>query len=522
MVDRYIKELLIECNRVIVPDFGAFIARVITESKEPNSLKHKTIVFNDILKFNDGLLVNYIIKVENTDLATALQKIADFIKQITDDFVKGNDYLLEGIGQLHRDKRGNITLISTIDNLDTLPANILEVVPVEIEKEKEKKEPLIIQENLINLPLDPPSVDDKVDVVPPPIPIKEEAIVPPPIPLQQAEEISVPLSVVEEDKVVPQIEIKEAAVIVSEEKPVIENKKEEKPVVSVSENQISEPIKKESVKPEESEQKEEKKTPEIKAKPIKSEKPVKKEVKPQKDKKKSPMWISIVVWSVSGLLFLSLIFTASVKFGFIKGVKLFKQDEWISVNDKLHKDLEDFNKKHKDNLTLPEVNKDDNNKGAFSGAETESTGSFDEPVTNDNASDNSKTTTSSSSEGSFGSFDTPTDTKTTNESAKENKEKKSTITKADPPTNNTQSSAGSNSVGATGKYVLVAGSFSNKNAADIFIQQIKNKGFTSSEYVGVKNGMHMVCYGSYNDQKEANAEFQKLRQKGVQTWMLKQ
>lgn len=502
MVNKYIKELLIETNRVIVPDFGAFIARVTSESREPDSLRHKTIVFNDILKFNDGLLVNHIIKTENIELTAALQKITEFTKIATDEFVKGNDYFIEGIGKLHRDKRGNITLFSDEDNL-----NVPEITPPPISQQQ--TEEIII-----------PAVVE-ANIVPPPLPEKNEIIIPPLIPQADKEEILVTPPVVPEITVIPTIQIREEAEKMSVENPVTEVKIEENQElsvivnqidVSVTVNQTSEPIKKEPVNQEETEKKSEKTIQDTKAKPVK---PVKKDAKPLVVKKKSPVWIAIVVWSISGLLFLSLVFMASVKFGFIKGVKLFSQDEWISVNDKLHKDLEEYNKKHKDILTLPEVKKDDNNKGAFSSGEEGSGGSFDASATDVKTSEDTKT--ASSDEGSFGSFDTPAKTE-------ETKEQKPVVTKTETKeiSKDTKTSESSNSVGATGKYILVAGSFSNKNAAEIFVEQLKKKGFTNAEYAGIKNGTHMVCYGSYNDQKEANAEYRKLQQKAVQTWILKQ
>lgn len=516
MIDRYIKELLLENNRVIIPDFGAFIARITAESKEPDSLEHKTIVFNDILKFNDGLLVNYIIKIENTDLTQALQKISDFTQNVVNEFGKGNDFEIEGIGQLHRDKRGNVTLITASDNLKTPPV-IAPVVNSEIKEEPVTTVVETVDSNV--LPVEP-------KVIPPSVPEMKEVVIPPPIPQIVAEEKAVALIIIETEQketvevsVISTVESKEEKAIVSKpentekeiipvsvEKPVTEEPEKEKSVSTVNVKSEPELVKKEKAKP---------------------AKPIKKEVKSQSDKKKGSKWLAITIWSVSGLLFLSLIFMASVKFGFIKGVTLFSGDYWNSVNQKLQKDLDDYNKKHKDNLTLPEVNKDDNNKGAFSGGESGSAGSFDTPATDagkTNTKDAGTTTTSASSEGSFGSFDTPTETKNTKEEVKEKKETKPVVTKTElnTTTNTAQTSVGSNSAGATGKYVIVAGSFSNKNAADIFMEQLKKKGYTNAEYVGVKNGMHMVCYGSYNDKKEANAEFQKLRQKGVQTWIMNQ
>ena len=57
MINEYIKELISNNSRVIIPDFGAFMIQ--------NSDNGKIISFNDFLKFNDGVLVNKIIVNEH-------------------------------------------------------------------------------------------------------------------------------------------------------------------------------------------------------------------------------------------------------------------------------------------------------------------------------------------------------------------------------------------------------------------------------------------------------------------------
>ena len=57
-MEKYILELIKEHNRIIVPNFGAFII-----SRE----KGQTILFNSFLSFNDGLLINQVSKTDNID-----------------------------------------------------------------------------------------------------------------------------------------------------------------------------------------------------------------------------------------------------------------------------------------------------------------------------------------------------------------------------------------------------------------------------------------------------------------------
>lgn len=532
MMNRYIKELLIDNNRVIVPDFGAFIAR-----NTPDVPDGKIIVFNDILKFNDGLLVNHIITKENIDLTLALQKITDYIQEIHGIFSQGRDYPVEGIGKLHLDKRGNVSLLaqaavledtqteknSTTEtvipekNTVTRPITETEIKPEGITTET----PVVPEDKHIDIKSGPEithPVEEKI-IIPPPVPVlttPEQS--PPPIPVITPGEVTGPVFTEKEKSIPPPIPAKEPEIkkeTTTDKTAEISKPVKDIPVVSDTLKEDpkkeklkkgKEPVEKKEEPVQAEEPKPDKKIPEQKPKPVK---PAEKEKTVATGRKKSPLWLSITIWGVSGILFLSLIFMGSVKFGFIKGVKLFSGDEWISVNEKLHLDLEEYNKKYVDKLALPEISKDDNKKDAFSVSDG-SAGSFDAPAGDPPPTENKTegpADNSGFSEGSSGSFDTPVE-------AKETKEKDT------PASTNLQTSNSSASPGASGKYVLVAGSFKSKDAADRFIVQLKQKGFSSADYAGVSNGMHLTCYGSYNQKNEANAELQKLQQKGVQTWIM--
>ncbi len=60
--------------RVIIPDFGAFIIR----QKQP-----RIIVFNEFLRYNDGLLIDFIVKTEGIDREIAEQRVSDFAEEST-------------------------------------------------------------------------------------------------------------------------------------------------------------------------------------------------------------------------------------------------------------------------------------------------------------------------------------------------------------------------------------------------------------------------------------------------------
>ncbi|MFP4041292.1 MAG: SPOR domain-containing protein [Bacteroidales bacterium] len=110
MIDEYIKELIATNNRVIIPNFGAFLLRATSKNKNKKDLASKVddIYFSPFLKFNDELLVNHIIQKEGTDQQKALEKINQYIKQIEEKVKKDGIYTIEGLGEFTQDNMGKI------------------------------------------------------------------------------------------------------------------------------------------------------------------------------------------------------------------------------------------------------------------------------------------------------------------------------------------------------------------------------------------------------------------------------
>lgn len=114
MIATYIQELLATNNRVIVPNFGAFLVRATSKSKDANTLeeKLKDIYFSPFLKFNDELLEKYIIKKENTTKEQAAEKIKQFIESIKNELDDEKPFEIKDFGKFIVDKQGKVQFIT--------------------------------------------------------------------------------------------------------------------------------------------------------------------------------------------------------------------------------------------------------------------------------------------------------------------------------------------------------------------------------------------------------------------------
>src|SRR6056297_3595353 len=110
MLDDYIKELIASNNRVIIPNFGAFLLRATSKNKNKKELSEKLedIYFSPFLKFNDELLVNHIIRQEGDDQSGAMDKINQYIKTIEQQVKEEGSYTIENLGDFYMDDQGKI------------------------------------------------------------------------------------------------------------------------------------------------------------------------------------------------------------------------------------------------------------------------------------------------------------------------------------------------------------------------------------------------------------------------------
>ncbi len=111
-MEKYIIELIKEHNRVIVPNFGAFIV-----SRE----RGQTILFNSFLSFNDGLLINYIIKTDGIGTDEASAKVDDYVKSINSALDQKGVYNMDNLGKFTKDQNGILRFVQTESEIGIKP-----------------------------------------------------------------------------------------------------------------------------------------------------------------------------------------------------------------------------------------------------------------------------------------------------------------------------------------------------------------------------------------------------------------
>ena len=86
-VELYLKELLYRYECVVMPGFGAFLAKrkpaEVHESTHAFYPPKKAISFNKQLSENDGVLANYIAKAEEISYSEANQKVTEFVENLS-------------------------------------------------------------------------------------------------------------------------------------------------------------------------------------------------------------------------------------------------------------------------------------------------------------------------------------------------------------------------------------------------------------------------------------------------------
>lgn len=109
-MEKYIIELISENNRVIIPNFGAFIV-----SKEHGT----SVLFNNFLSFNDGLLVNYIAEQKGMDTIAATEKVFEYADSLKKQLEEAGVYTFNKLGTFTKDDNG-ILRFQQADNVAEL------------------------------------------------------------------------------------------------------------------------------------------------------------------------------------------------------------------------------------------------------------------------------------------------------------------------------------------------------------------------------------------------------------------
>ena len=168
-IGKYIHELLLENEIVIIPGFGAFVSiyKPAEIDKDSNELKppSKEVSFNRQIRNNDGLLVGSVAMGEGVSHFDALKKIEVERENIIYQPDKGEKVILEETGELFVNDKSEIQFLPFKNDNLLLDSFGLESVSLEdsverdtavvivqelIEPKKEEQEPVEIIENEIS------------------------------------------------------------------------------------------------------------------------------------------------------------------------------------------------------------------------------------------------------------------------------------------------------------------------------------------------------------------------------------
>jgi nucleoid DNA-binding protein len=155
MLSNSIKNLLKIHGRIIVPDLGAFIYK---------GGPFPTIYFNEFLRYDDGILVDYLVETDKVDKNAASDKVKVFVDNISKQLSASKSVELEGLGTLFKDSNDKIQLKTgnmKVNNSET-PVQVEKDEPREVYFEIEKTE--VTQPPTDKKPVSEPIVQPKVEV----------------------------------------------------------------------------------------------------------------------------------------------------------------------------------------------------------------------------------------------------------------------------------------------------------------------------------------------------------------------
>ncbi|HPE17149.1 MAG TPA: SPOR domain-containing protein [Tenuifilaceae bacterium] len=155
MTIKFLKELIENNARVILPEFGAFLVK----DDGTGQFKPDNVSFSPFLRYNDGMLEDSLASKLSISKDEAAKKIKVFVESVKEQLLNENFYPIEGIGSLYRDNRGSILFTKSMEKPDGKPAEKTkaEKSPEKTEKqtepnpEKKHKEETIQQEKVSDI-----------------------------------------------------------------------------------------------------------------------------------------------------------------------------------------------------------------------------------------------------------------------------------------------------------------------------------------------------------------------------------
>lgn len=104
MDNKILKELIENNPRVILPDFGAFLVK----DDGTKVFKPENVSFSPFLRYNDGMVEDYLATSQKISKDQAKAFINSFIEEVKSELQSKKLYTIEGLGSLQIDARGTI------------------------------------------------------------------------------------------------------------------------------------------------------------------------------------------------------------------------------------------------------------------------------------------------------------------------------------------------------------------------------------------------------------------------------
>lgn len=103
-VGDYLKKLLYQYDCLVVPEFGAFLTHYLPASFSEATGQYlpprKRLAFNEALRLDDGILINYVMLHESMTRDEALRFINGFVTAMKQQIRAGGSYTIDGVGLL--------------------------------------------------------------------------------------------------------------------------------------------------------------------------------------------------------------------------------------------------------------------------------------------------------------------------------------------------------------------------------------------------------------------------------------
>ncbi|MDR1056738.1 MAG: hypothetical protein LBL90_13195 [Prevotellaceae bacterium] len=163
IIDKYLKELVQNNRRVIIPDLGAFLVK-----ENPDGTKN--IIFSSFLRYNDGFLEESIaqkVQLSKPDVSVAIKKFVNEVKRLLRSKRRCD---VEGFGYFTLDDKGAVQFVSYEGTIKATNSLVIDNKPINTEEKQAVpviNEPEEVQTKENTVTERPVQASDNTTVIPP-------------------------------------------------------------------------------------------------------------------------------------------------------------------------------------------------------------------------------------------------------------------------------------------------------------------------------------------------------------------